>query len=205
MKHQTPLATLCLILTAMVAAPEAGALELDIDEPGYDEPGYRARSGGSRDRSKFNLGFSIAEGVYFHVCSDSGCKAATAAPADFEFLLGYRFHKNWQLDLAAVWELDFNHYGGVNSLFGFRPGIRLLLPSLYQRIWYLRAAVPILFGVGGDADSYLIGFMLGVGVEWRFRVLGFFAEVDFSPYFVQVSDNYYVVPVQGRIGLSFRF
>ncbi len=168
---------------------------------------YRDRGVRTRDSSNLYFSFSFGEGVYFHYnCGSYGCDAATVAPADFEFLLGYRLARHWQLDLSALWALDFDHYGNrLTSMVGFRPGVRLLLPGLYGRMWYLRAAVPVVFGVSGENDDILVGFLLGVGLEFRFNVVGIFGEVDFAPYFVEAGPGYYVVPVQGRIGLSFRF
>ncbi len=187
------------------------SLDLGLDlGPEYSPPAYRPYMGrhgsGLRDKSRLYLGFSFGEGVYFQYKCTTSCKTATISPADFEFLAGYRISRNWQLDFSAVWAMDFDRYGNrLTYMLGFRPGIRLLLPGLFHRVWYLRAAVPVLLGMSGENDDVLVGFLLGVGVEWRFPVLGIFGEVDFAPYFVEVAKDYYVIPTQGRVGMSFRF
>ncbi len=186
----------------------ASALAQDISfEPDFGPMSYRGRRAGGSGAGQIFVSFSFGEGVYFHYnCGALGCDSTTVAPADFELLAGYRLGRHWQLDLGLVWAMDFDHYGDrTTSVVGVRPGIRLLLPGHFRRIWYLRAAVPILKGISGENNDLLIGFMLGVGLELRFRVIGLFAELNFSPYFVEVADNYYVIPAQGRLGLSFRF
>ncbi len=188
-------------LALMALAAPAAAVEPERTD-------YRTSRAQSRDGSNLYLGLSFGEGVYFHYNCEPGydCDAYTVAPADFELLLGYRLARNWQLDLSAVWAMDFDRYNErLTYMMGFRPGIRLLLPGLFNRMWYLRAAVPVLFGVSGENNDILVGIMLGIGLELRFQVIGFFAEVDFSPYFVEVADEYYVIPTQGRLGVSFRF
>jgi hypothetical protein len=196
--------TLIAVLASMLLLTQAAHAQ-DIIGPGPDN--YSSPGGGS-DGSKLYLSLSFGEGVYFQYnCSSSyNCETYTVSPADFELLLGYRLARHWQLDLGMVWAMDFDTYGNrLTSMVGVRPGIRLLLPGLYKRLWYLRAAVPVLAGVTGENDDILFGFMLGVGLEIRFHVVGFFAEINFSPYFVQVADQVHVIPAQGRLGVSFRF
>lgn len=166
---------------------------------------YRGRQVRQRDQSKIYASLSFGEGAYFRYRCDPACDVVAVAPADFELLLGYRLSRHWQLDLGAVWAFDFDTYSKPSSMVGLRPGVRLLLPGLFRRMWYLRAAVPMLFGVSGENDDTLVGFLLGVGLEIRFAAVGFFAEINFSPYFIEVDRGYYVVPAQGRLGMSLRF
>ncbi len=198
----------CLLLATSEAWGQQGNSLVPAPNFGsdYSPTGYMGRHGfGLRDKSKLYLSFSFGEGVYFQYQCKQSCKTATVSPADFELLAGYRISKNWQLDFSVVWAMDFDTFDRVTYMLGFRPGIRLLLPGLFHRVWYLRAAVPILLGMSGENDDRLVGFLLGIGLEWRFPILGVFGEVDFAPYFVQVANDYYVIPTQGRVGISFRF
>ena len=196
--HTIPFSAAAALTLLALAAP-ATALE----PPRTDR---RTRDTRSQDSSNLYLSLSFGEGVYFHYNCDYGCDEVTVAPADFELLAGYRLARHWQFDLSAIWAMDFDSYGDrLTNMMGFRPGLRLLLPGLFNRTWYLRAAVPVLFGVSGKNNDILVGILLGVGLELRFDVVGIFAELDFAPYFVEVAEEYYVIPTQGRLGVSFRF
>jgi hypothetical protein len=160
------------------------------------------------DSTRLQLNFSFGEGVYYHYncCTYCDCNTTTVAPADLEVLLGFRLSHSLYVDLAGVWSIDFDHYGGqVTTMFGLRPGLRFLIPGIFRRLWYLRLALPVHFGMSGRNDDILVGLLVGFGLEIPFGNIGLFGEVDFSPYFVEVADNYYVIPAQGRLGVSLHF
>ena len=171
---------------------------------GYEKPSQ----GGSTDH--FYLGFSIGDGTYINYKCGGGyeCDAVLVAPLDFELLLGYKIAPNFYVDLALNWSVDAyeSYYQEVAYYVGLCPGVRLVLPGLFHRHLYFRAGVPIMNSLAEDDDiDWIIGVLLGVGLEWRFANLGFFVEADFTPYFVEVYPGYYVIPVEGRAGVSVRF
>jgi hypothetical protein len=184
------------ILIVLLAAPAAAYYD-------YDKPS----KGGSTDH--FYLGFSIGDGTYINYkCDYDDCDAVLIAPLDFELLLGYKIAPNFYLDFAVNWSVDAYHgyYDEVAYYVGFCPGVRLVLPGLFHRHLYFRAGVPIMNSLHEDDDiEWIIGVLLGVGLEWRLANLGFFIEADFTPYFVEVYPGYYVIPVEGRAGISVRF
>ena len=187
------------ILVVLLAGPAAAYYD-------YDKP---SKGGGSTDH--FYLGFSIGEGTYINYrCGGAyDCDAVLMAPLDFELMLGYKIAPNFYLDLAINWSVDFyegGYYDEVSYFVGIRPGIRFVLPGLFHRHLYFRGAVPIMNSLyEGDDIDWIIGILLGVGLEWRFANMGFFVEADFIPYFVEVYPGYYVIPVEGRAGISVRF
>ena len=93
----------------------------------------------------------------------------------------------------------------MSYLVGVRPGARLVLPLLFHRFLYFRAAVPIHYSLASDEDRLIAGFLFGIGYEIQFGKMGLFGEVDITPYFVEVYPGYMVIPAQGRVGLSLRF
>jgi len=170
--------------------------------------GYQERESGSSNR--FYLGFSIGDGTYFNYkCNYGDCDAVIVAPLDFEILLGYRLTKHLYLDVGLNWSVDYiqKYYDEVTYLTGVRPGVRLMFPLLFHRHLYFRGAVPIQYTIDNDEDDndVVVGVLLGVGIEWRWDNLGFFLEADISPYFIEIYPGYYVVPVQGRAGVSVSF
>jgi len=185
------------VLIVLLALPAAAYY-------GYEKPSQ----GGATDH--FYLGFSIGDGTYINYKCGGGyeCDAVLVAPLDFELMFGYKIAPNFYLDLAVNWSVDAYHsyYDEVAYYVGFRPGVRFVLPGLFHRHLYFRAAVPIMNSLYEHDDiEWIIGVLLGVGLEWRFANLGFFVEADFTPYFVEVYPGYYVIPVEGRAGVSVRF
>jgi hypothetical protein len=185
------------VLIVLLAVPAAAY---------YDH--NKPSQGGTTDH--FYLGFSIGEGTYINYkCGDAyECDAVLIAPLDFELLLGYKIAPNFYLDFAVNWSVDVyeGYYQDVAYYVGFTPGVRLVLPGLFHRHLYFRAGVPIMNSLHEDDDiEWIIGVLLGVGLEWRFANMGFFVEADFTPYFVEVYPGYYVIPVEGRAGISVRF
>ena len=172
---------------------------------GYEKPG----KGGSTDH--FYLGFSVGEGAYFNYRCSGGydCDTILVSPLDFELMLGYKIAPNLYVDLAVNWSVDYyadGYYEEVTYFVGFRPGVRFFLPGLFHRSLYFRGAVPIMNSLYEDDDvDWIVGILLGVGIEWRLGNMAFFAEADFTPYFVEVYPGYYVMPVEGRLGVSVRF
>jgi hypothetical protein len=168
--------------------------------------GYGQETAAPRD--KFYLSFSIGDGTYFNYRCDygDGCDTVIVAPIEFEVLFGYRLSKFFYLDLAVNWAVDYyqGYYEKVTYLAGFRPGIRVVFPLLFHRSLYLRGAVPIEYTID-DHNLWVVGLLLGVGIEWRFQNVGFFLEADIMPYFTEIYPDYYVIPVQGRAGVSIRF
>lgn len=170
--------------------------------------GYGQKKSGSSDR--FYLGFSIADGTYFNYkCDYDSCDAVIVAPLDFEVLLGYKLTSHLYLDVGLNWSVDYiqKYYDEVTYLAGVRPGLRLVFPLLFHRHLYFRGAVPIQYTIDEDDedDDMVVGLLLGVGIEWRWDMVGFFLEADISPYFLEIYPGYYVIPVQGRAGVSVRF
>jgi len=189
-------AVLCLLL-----AGAAGA-----DEYGY---GYGSGSGTSGGLShRFYLGFSLGDGAYFSYKCDysGGCNTVIAAPVDFEILAGLRLTRNLYLDVAVNWAVDYYqaYYNEVTYLVSVRPGLRFFFPGLFHRFFYLRAALPLGYTID-DARNFVVGLLLGVGIEWRFQSVGLFAEADILPYFLEIYPGYYVIPTQARIGVSAMF
>lgn len=185
------------VLIVLLAVPAAAY---------YDH--NKPSQGGSTDH--FYLGFSIGDGTYINYkCGGAyECDAVLIAPLDFELLLGYKIAPNFYLDFAVNWSVDAYHsyYDEVAYYVGFCPGVRLVLPGLFHRHLYFRAGVPIMNSLyEHDEIEWIIGVLLGVGLEWRLANLGFFIEADFTPYFVEIYPGYYVIPVEGRAGISVRF
>lgn len=199
-RRGTLLACACAVL-CLAASARA------FEQVGY---GYQERQGSSSNR--FYLGFSIADGTYFNYkCDYNDCDAVIVAPLDFEILLGYKLTKHLYLDIGFNWAVDYiqKYYEEVTYLAGVRPGIRLTFPLLFHRHLYFRAAVPIQYTIDDDDsdedEDVVLGILLGAGIEWRWDNLGFFLEADISPYFIEIYPGYYVIPVQGRAGVSVSF
>jgi hypothetical protein len=189
-----------LLLTALLSLGATPALAYyDYEEPSTTGPGLA---------EKFYFSFSLGDGAYFdYYCNyDQGCKTVLAGPADFELLLGVQLVKNFYLDLAAHWGIDYyqGYYSSVTYLTGVRPGVRIFLPLLFNRFLFFRVALPVSYTID-EAKNWVVGLLLGAGVEWRFQNLGLFAEVDVMPYFTELYPGYYLIPATGRLGLSFRF
>ncbi len=185
------------VLVVLMAGPAAAYY--DYEKPSKGGPG-----------DHFYLGFSVGDGTYINYKCESGydCDTVLVAPLDFEVMLGYKIAPHFYLDLAVNWSVDYyqGYYDEVTYFVGFRPGVRLVLPGLFHRHLYFRGAVPIMNSLYEDDDiDWIIGILLGVGLEWRFANMGFFIEADFTPYFVEVYPGYYVIPVEGRAGISIRF
>ena len=182
------------ILIVLLASPAAAYY-------GYDKPA----KGDSSDH--FYLSFSIGDGTYVNYKCGGGyeCEAVIVAPLDFEVLLGFKIAPNFYIDLGLNWAVDYYYYDKVTYFAGLRPGIRFILPGLFHRHLYFRGAVPIRYSLADEYEQWIVGVLLGVGLEWRLANLGFFIEADFTPYFVEVYPGYYVIPVEGRAGISVRF
>lgn len=167
-----------------------------------------SRGGSSNSMNRMYLGFSLGDGAYFNYKCDyaGGCNTAIAAPLDFEILLGFQVFRNFYLDLAVNWSVDYyqGYYDKVTYLVGLRPGIRFYFPGLFQRHFFLRAALPLIYTID-EAKNFVAGLLLGAGLEWRFGNLGFFVEGDIMPYFMEVYPDYWVIPVQARAGVAFMF
>ena len=159
-------------------------------------------------KNRFYLGFSIGEGSYFsYKCTSSEpCTSVFVSPVDFEILLGFRASRYLYADLGINWAMDYSnvHYHKTTFLAGLRPGVRLVLPGPFRRHLYFRGAVPVHYTFD-EENKMLFGVLLGIGIEWRFGNMGIFAEADITPYFVEVYPGYYVIPVEGRAGISVRF
>lgn len=176
-----------------------------------DEYGYGYGDGGSTNGAlshRFYLSLSLGEGAYFNYQCDysGGCNTVIAAPVDFEILAGLRLTRNLYLDIAVNWAVDYYqaYYNEVTYLLGVRPGLRFFFPGLFHRFFYLRAAVPLGYTID-DARNFVVGLLLGVGIEWRFQNVGLFAEADILPYFLEIYPGYYVIPTQARVGVSAMF
>lgn len=101
----------------------------------------------------------------------------------------------------------------VNAKYlGFRPGVRLFLGDDrghtyggYFRL-FLRAAFPIDTrfepDVSGASGRTIVnvGFLVGGGVEYRWKHVGIFGEVVVVPFF---RDFY--MPIEGRVGIAAHF
>ncbi len=197
MKRTYQWAMVLALAVGLCASPAAAYY--DYEEPNTSSPGLSDR---------LYLSFSLGEGAYFnYYCDyDQGCKTVLAAPVDFEILVGVQLVRNLYLDLAVHWAVDYyeGYYSEVTYLTGVRPGLRFFFPGLFNRFFYLRAAVPISYTLD-DAKNWLVGFLIGFGIEWRFQQLGLFAEVNLMPYFTEYYPGYYVIPAEGRLGVSVRF
>ncbi|MBW2699868.1 MAG: hypothetical protein JRF33_03525 [Deltaproteobacteria bacterium] len=197
-----------LILGFLMLAPMVRAEVVEPNEYGRRgrgrNMGYQGPMG-----DKLHVTFSFGEGAYINAKCGSGydCDSVMVTPADFELLAGYKLNRWFALDLGLVMAVDFDYYDRVNYMTGLRPGVRFVFPLLFHRSIYLRAALPILFGVSADNDhqTVYIGLLLGIGVEWRFGPLGLFGELDFTPFFVEMYPGYYAIPIQGRIGVAMHF
>jgi hypothetical protein len=166
--------------------------------------GYGEEKTASTDR--FFLGFSIGDGTYINYkCDYDTCDTMIVGPINFELLLGYKVAPHLYLDLGVNWAIDYSYYDEVTFMAGLRPGARLIMPGLFNRHLYFRAAIPIQRTLEVDEEAWIIGVLLGIGVEWVFQNVGFFIEADILPYFVEVYPGYYVIPVEGRAGVSLRF
>jgi hypothetical protein len=95
---------------------------------------------------------------------------------------------------------------------GFRPGVRLFLGDDrghtyggYFRL-YLRAAFPIDISTQGESQGVPgrtfvnVGFLVGGGVEYRWKHVGVFGEVIVVPFFRE-----FYMPVEGRVGIAVHF
>jgi len=169
---------------------------------------YEEQQSGSNPTNRLYLGISLGDGAYFNYKCDyeGGCNTAIAAPLDFEILLGFQIFRNFYLDLAVNWSVDYyqGYYDKVTYLVGVRPGIRFYFPGLFHRHFFLRAAVPLVYTLD-EANNFVAGLLLGLGLEWRFGNMGVFVEADIMPYFMEVYGGYYVIPVQARAGVAFMF
>jgi hypothetical protein len=189
----------CVLGFFMMVVPNAFAYE------GYEEVSSSSSSG-----ENFYLSFSVGDGAYINYqCDHGGCDTAVYGPLNFEVLLGVKVGKFFYLDLAANWGVDYTrssyNYSKITYQTGARPGIRIVFPGLFHKHLYLRGAVPIQYGINGEDNHWFMGLLLGIGVEWQFDNLGLFAEGDILPYFMEVYPGYYFIPVEGRLGVSFRF
>jgi hypothetical protein len=170
--------------------------------------GYEEGSGESGMSHRMYMGFSLGDGAYFNYrCDyDGGCRSTIVAPLDFELRLGFQVFQNFYLDLSVNWGVDYydGYYDEVTYVVGAKPGVRFYFPGLFHRHFYLRAAVPLTYTID-EAENFIVGFLLGFGLEWRFASMGIFAEVNILPYFMEIYPGYYAIPTEARVGLAFMF
>jgi hypothetical protein len=95
---------------------------------------------------------------------------------------------------------------------GFRPGVRLFLGDDRGHTYggyfrpYLRAAFPIDISTQSDTEgvpgrTYVnVGFLVGGGLEYRWKHVGVFGEVIVVPFFRE-----FYMPVEGRVGIAAHF
>jgi hypothetical protein len=170
--------------------------------------GYNDGSMDNTPSHSMYLGFSLGDGAYFNYkCSyGPGCRATIVAPLDFEILVGFQVAKNFYLDLALNYSVDFydGYYDEVTYLVGASPGIRFYLPGLFHRHFYFRGAIPIQYTLD-DENLFIVGLLLGFGLEWRFGNMGVFVEADIVPYFMEVYPGYWVIPARARAGVAVMF
>jgi len=186
-----------LLVSVMITALAAN----QATAQGY---GYGQEKTTSTDH--FYLAFSIGDGTYINYqCDAYSCDEVLVGPVNFEILLGFKVTPNLYLDLGVNWAVDYSYYSDVTYMAGVRPGVRLVMPGLFHRHLYFRGAIPIQRTIETEEEAWVIGVLLGVGLEWVFQNVGFFVEADILPYFVELYPGYYVIPVEGRAGVSVRF
>ncbi len=163
---------------------------------------------GPQTSERYVLALSVGDGAYFNYRCDGGytCETVVVAPMDFEVLLGFKVSKFLYLDMAVNWSVDYsdNYYDEITYITGFRPGLRFMIPLPFHRYVYLRGALPLQYTLD-EENQFIVGLLFGMGMEWRFANLGFFGEVNISPYFVEIYPGYYVIPTQARVGVAFHF
>ena len=175
-----------------------------FNQAGAQGYGYGQEKTTSTDR--IYLAFSIGDGTYINYrCDAYSCDSMVVGPVNFEVLLGYKITPNLYLDLGVNWAVDYSYYDEVTFMAGVRPGLRLIMPGLFHRHLYFRGAIPIQRTIETEQEAWIVGVLLGVGLEWVFQNVGFFVEADILPYFVELYPGYYVIPVEGRAGVSVRF
>lgn len=93
------------------------------------------------------------------------------------------------------------HYDFLQSAMTLRPGARL-----YLGWFYLRAALPLAFSMGGGAgEPFDLGILVGAGLKINLGKWAFVAEANVSPMFLHVNQNGATMPAELRFGLSYRF
>ena len=92
------------------------------------------------------------------------------------------------------------HYNFAANALTLRPGARLHLGWLY-----LRAAIPMAFGLEQTSEPFDLGILVGVGARVHLGQFALVAEANVSPFFLHVNEKGLSMPAEIRLGLAYRF